>query len=856
MTELDKYPLWKRTLASQNDENEARRARLRESFLHFRDCVKHLVGEIAGLLPDLTVHDITHLDELWRVAGEIAGDEYPINPAEAYVLGGAFLLHDAAHVLAAYPNRLAGIKSTLQWRDFVAQQFDGVEPANNSPQEKSALFQILRQLHAAQARQLPSLAFTIPGDSTQQFLIQEFDLREYFGALIGEIAESHHWTSHRVAEEFERPILNAPHFLPQAWKVDALKIAFLLRTADAAHIDSARAPWFLFALRQPQGISEHHWRFQAKLGQLSRSENDELCITSCRPFSIGERHAWWLAYDAAKMIDRELRDARRLMKENGRHEFAACGVAHISTTHAFASGVQTKGWEPVNVEPVIRDVAKVIENFGGAKLYGDNPELALRELMQNGVDAVRALRALKYLEPLEGEIEVALTLEDGQLWLHVTDQGIGMSRHVLTEVLPDFGNSLWGSELLRSELPGLASAGFKSIGQFGIGFYSVFMLGQNVRVTSRRFRKADNDSSDQWLLEFENRLSGRPLLRKPSPSEELRKSGTRVSVAINPSTLKNIVACKAKNWTIDGLPVYADTDTESSKATKNAYETVVVDFALIVANLCPTLDISVFVRVGNNAAIKVVTPNDWETLTDKELLARLYARSSSEPTDAQLFELREPEGKLVGRVGCGKKYESRCLTTHRGIRSGAMSCSTIGVVLSSNNSNLARSNAKPMATQNAWQDWARRVLDNSKKVSYQMMQTLHPLCEERDLPLYELNGSRCLEAEVVTWLQGKDEIQVCWEEPEYEDDDDISQSQFDAWFEPNSEVLFCPQASSLLGKQLGIIDIDYRNRFEMLLKSVWGDFDDDFGDGTIGTVNSIDIEREIWLYSKLSSEDV
>jgi hypothetical protein len=41
---------------------------------------------------------------------------------------------------------------------------------------------------------------------------------------------------------------------------------------QTAHIDGLRAPWFLFALRRPEGISEDHWRFQAKLGQPTRTQ--------------------------------------------------------------------------------------------------------------------------------------------------------------------------------------------------------------------------------------------------------------------------------------------------------------------------------------------------------------------------------------------------------------------------------------------------------------------------------------------------------------------------------------------------------------------------------------------------------
>jgi hypothetical protein len=123
MTPMDHFALWQRTLADQSDRFKPQREILRQAFLSFRERTAHLVGEIGGLLPDLTVHDITHLDALWRVADQIAGPDYPLNPAEAFVLGGAFLLHDAAHVLAAYEDGMAGVKRTIEWRDLIAQNF-------------------------------------------------------------------------------------------------------------------------------------------------------------------------------------------------------------------------------------------------------------------------------------------------------------------------------------------------------------------------------------------------------------------------------------------------------------------------------------------------------------------------------------------------------------------------------------------------------------------------------------------------------------------------------------------------------------------------------------------------------------
>jgi len=56
-----------------------------------------LAGDIHRDLPDLTVHDITHLDALWEMADLVAGPDYPLNPLEAFALGAVFL-----------PDRLAG----------------------------------------------------------------------------------------------------------------------------------------------------------------------------------------------------------------------------------------------------------------------------------------------------------------------------------------------------------------------------------------------------------------------------------------------------------------------------------------------------------------------------------------------------------------------------------------------------------------------------------------------------------------------------------------------------------------------------------------------------------------------------
>jgi len=850
---MDHFALWQRTLADQADSLNPQREILRQAFLLFRERTAQLVGEIGGLLPQLTVHDITHLDALWRVADEIAGPDYPLNSAEAFVLGGSFLLHDAAHVLAAYEDGLAGIKDSVEWKDLIAQRFEDIEPTTGSPPERSALFQVLRHLHAKQARQLGKLSWKVPSTGEQIHLLEHFELRDYYGDLIGEIAESHHWPADRVAETFEGRRVNAPSFLvPAGWVVDVLKVAFLLRTSDAAHIDGQRAPWFLFALRHPDGISQLHWQFQAKMGQSARTDRGELRLSSGSPFDTKDRQAWWLAYEAACMIDRELRDAQTLMRDAGRKPFATGSVEHVTSPEAFATNVRTAGWEPVNVAPKIGDVPMVIASLGGAALYGDRPELALRELIQNAADAVRALRGLGEIGQKEGEIEAALARDGDVTWLHVKDTGIGMSRYVLTEVLLDFGNSLWGSESLRTELPGLASKGFKAIGRFGIGFFSVFMLGRKVVVTTRRFKRTSSDNSDQWLLEFGNGLDGRPTLRRPSPTEELRRSGTKVSVALDDNTLTKL---------LEGLrdPIeiaFASTlsPAPTTAAARRAAVTERVNspiFNVVVASLCPTIDIKVCVKVADREAEAVVNPDDWEAMAPATLLGRVHP-GDRDMDRQRLIDLRETSGFLAGRIGYRNGYLSHAITTHRGLRSGTVP-RLAGVVLGHNSMDLARSESLPIASHDAWKRWAETWIDSTANDDVDALADLHPLCPGRDFPVYRFGGKQLTEAQLSEWLQAQSEVRVLEGLPEYDDyhNDEVSRDSFDRHFAPRDDIVFLPSTDGTLAKALGFPKINYTERVEVALRTVWGEFEE-WGDDDecVGDVVGVDITRSVTRYAR------
>lgn len=129
-------------------------------------------------------------------------------------------------------------------------------------------------------------------------------------------------------------------------KVDLLKIACLLRVADALHLDRRRAPLFVRALDRPGGVSALHWAFQSKLA-FPYIENDAVVFTADEPCTIEEAESWWCGFDAFCLADRELRAADLLLREQGRGGLKARRVKGANNLDELVRLVSVSGWRPV-----------------------------------------------------------------------------------------------------------------------------------------------------------------------------------------------------------------------------------------------------------------------------------------------------------------------------------------------------------------------------------------------------------------------------------------------------------------------------------------------------------------------------
>jgi molecular chaperone HtpG len=139
--------------------------------------------------------------------------------------------------------------------------------------------------------------------------------------------------------------------------------------------------------------------------------------------------------------------------------------------------------ETLGFQAEVRQLLQLMIN----SLYS-HKEIFLRELISNASDAADKLRFEALATPalLEDspELQIEVAFDAGNRTISVTDNGIGMSREELTENLGTIAKS--GTAEFLQQMTGDEQKDAKLIGQFGVGFYSSFIVAHKVEVATRR----------------------------------------------------------------------------------------------------------------------------------------------------------------------------------------------------------------------------------------------------------------------------------------------------------------------------------------------------------------------------------
>mgnify|MGYP003625923127 CR=1 FL=1 len=384
---------------------------------------------------------------------------------------------------------LARPDQKLKFEEFIAR-------GNNSGADLIRSYLIadyIRTTHADRAR------FIIEKDWLEKIKYRDTDLTVEFAS----ICFSHNEDPFSILE-LDQNYLCGPELY-----ANLQLVAVILRLSDLLDFDAKRTPSVLYShlfVRHPISIKE--WdKHRAIEAWTINSECIQYHAKCSHPAIEASIHAF------CEVIDNELSSCNNIISEI--NDFNRSQGRNFSIKIPFKvdrSKVCTKKGIDGNPIYIYKETQfnlsknQVIDLLMGTKLYGD-PEVALRELLQNSIDACLLRSALEnsWNTPYTPEIYIKYSTVNNEDVLEITDNGTGMDQNIIDSYYSKVGSSFYKSSEFY-DLKSQSNAQFTPTSRFGIGILSCFMVADTMVVDTRRVY-GPHKSSDPINLTIEGQES-------------------------------------------------------------------------------------------------------------------------------------------------------------------------------------------------------------------------------------------------------------------------------------------------------------------------------------------------------------
>lgn len=396
---------------------------------------------------DFTLHDDQHAFRVAEWIAELLGDQ--IETVSAYDVAlslFAAYIHDIGmtpkrqRVDAVFQRLFIGTAADLQTDDDQALQewlddfHSGLEPPVSPNAAELDRLRQARLLTAHFARYRHN-AWSEAWVREHDELLKPLLYAGWVDDLVA-LSSSHHEGYETLHSDRFDPALVGP----PSGMLHLRHCACLLRMADILDFDPERTPQVIFEHRDIDDRSEIFWR---KDHQIVVELDGPAVQVVARPTDAFVHRAVLETIDG---IDTELELCRRLADESP-FDVAPRRAARLPNAWEFEprarSDVRSDGSYEYIDGTFRPDIARILELLGGTALYG-TPWAALRELLQNALDAVREVIAherLRRQDPLdpalveilsaEQYVEFSLEPDAAGLWLVCRDSGVGMTKERL-----------------------------------------------------------------------------------------------------------------------------------------------------------------------------------------------------------------------------------------------------------------------------------------------------------------------------------------------------------------------------------------------------------------------------------------
>ncbi|HWC61962.1 MAG TPA: ATP-binding protein [Verrucomicrobiae bacterium] len=527
------------------------------SISQFEPWIKH---SNLPFFPEYTKHDIEHIESVLCTAVALIRNDAldtTITAGDAAVLILGILLHDCAMHLSedGFFSLLESERSkklvpgmgdkqwNFLWEDFIgeASRFDGrkltrlfgdAQPIRRPPtgsrdltqRDRLLIGEFLRRHHPRLAQEIA--LYGVPTKGRHPLVLQGFSSStEHIVGLAGIVARSHGSDVRAFLPYIQREFNDFRQFRG----VHAVFLMSLLRVSDYLQIEADRAPSQVLQVKcLSSPVSEGEWKAHAAIRDVRNTHEDpESLFIDAFPDDV---HSFLKVESWLRGIQRELDASWAVLGEvYGRYgDLNRLGFvlrrvrSSLDDTVAFSKKVAYLPKKAV-FRAADADLLKLLIE----PLYGNHPEVGLRELIQNALDAVRELRQYQKDVPASNkksktnqDADVVVSVEKeaaGQAWVTISDNGIGMTPQIITEYFLTAGASFRRSEDWKKTFEVEGKSKVLRAGRFGVGALASFLIGPEIEVATRHIDEIEG-------IEFKASVE--------SDSIELRKVDRSVGTTI------------------------------------------------------------------------------------------------------------------------------------------------------------------------------------------------------------------------------------------------------------------------------------------------------------------------------------
>lgn len=555
-----------------NAENKAVKAENLSAFcgfklLHIRNKITQMLALIGHneIFDEYTRHDITHVDEMLRITEWVipASTQEAMTPADWLMLVLSIYFHDLGMLVtkAEFNSRatntgFAAYKKKVDSGEFGSEFKARLESLGDGA-ERFLYQEYVRENHARRIRQWINGEYGDLKGTTAQVLVEEIKeslahIDSRFKRDLARICESHHLDD---LDDFRKYKTHERYGNRSEEIVNLQYVAIILRTADLLHITSGRTPSTQYALinpSNPESMIEWQKQMAVKAVQPKLPRDKDGNVDYSLEKNTIEITADFDKPDQAEAffgLDAYIRYMEKEIKKN--YDWVQKAIRVEGTSQYLfpwvkidSENIETYGFEPSQLEFTV-DKSSILQMLVGHTLYNDS-SVALRELVQNGIDAVKLQYCIdNHLTSAPAFIEtgkVIISWDDQSRTLVVSDNGTGMTVEEIKSFLLKVGVSKYRSESFMKKYPN-----FSAISRFGIGILTCFMIADDIDITT-----SSPEEETASIISLRN-VNGKYLLKKVSKEKVdpfICEHGTSLSLHVRADVDYGRILEAARKWIV------------------------------------------------------------------------------------------------------------------------------------------------------------------------------------------------------------------------------------------------------------------------------------------------------------------